>query len=402
MNPGIPVVRRLGALLITIGALLFSVPFAAGAAEPTHAEGPDFAAVLRAYSRELTSVTSDTQALALFSSRLAAALNLKDSGAILASKRPAPPADLADRAIKLTAEFAAWRLASGLKEAADVDLARLQDVVREGVAQRDWLLTPERATHLRSAIQLASVIGGKLGSYVPGPDPSQEYRDYATHLDEIYPKLTGSVDSWLVLAQHEGEEGIVHRLLEGTEGRSESERQEFASRYFQTRLRSVLTAHLAAHAIRAEAEAEQCARQQWRHLRDWREQLIERKGLARLCGTWHWTVHNHQNHQEYKLMISFAPPDAPNGSGPRPAKIVVLGDAVYLRWEFERGIIQEDSLLFAGEGQRLEGTFVHSGGPWGSITAKRAAACGLGDTPSPPTSQTEPAGIPGPGKPSQR
>jgi hypothetical protein len=389
-------------LLITIGALLFSAPFTAGAAEPAPAEGPDFAAVARAHSRELASVTSDAQALALFSSRLAAALDLKDSGAILANKRPATPADLHDGAIKLTAEFASWRLASGLKEAADADPARLQDVLREGTAQRDWLLTPERAPDLRSAIQLASVIGGKLGSQVPGPDPSQEYRDYAAHLDKIYPNLTGSVDSWLVFAQREGEEGIARRLLEGTEGRSDSERQGFASRYFQTRLRSVLTAHLAASAIRAEAEAEQRARQEWRRLRNWREQLNERKGLARLCGTWHWTVHNHQHHQEYKLMISFAPPDAPNGPGPRPAKIVVLGDAVYLRWDFERGITQEDSLLFAGEGQRLEGTFVNSSGPWGSIAAKRTAACGRSDTPSPPTSQTEPAGSPRPGTPGQR
>ena len=402
MNPGIPVVGRLGALLITIGTLLFNTPFTAESAEPAPAEGPDFAAVLRAYSRELASVTSDAQALALFSTRLATALDLKDSGAILASKRPAPPADLNDGAIKLTAEFAAWRLASGLKEAADGDRARLQDVVREGVAQRDWLLTPERPPHLRSAIQLASVIGGKLGSQVPGPDPSKEYRDYATHLDETYPKLNGPDDSWIALAQREGEEGIARRLLEGTEGRSESERQGFASRYFQTRLRSVLTAHLAAYAIQTEGEAEQGVRQEWRRLRHWREQLIERKGLARLCGTWHWTVHNHQNHQEYKLMISFAPPDAPNSPGPRPAKIVVLGDAVYLRWDFERGITQEDSLLFAGEGQRLEGTFVNSSGPRGSITAKRAAACGRSDTPSPLTPQTEPAGSPRPGTPSQR
>lgn len=402
MHPGILVVRRLSALLITIGALLFNTPFTAVGAEPTPVEEPDFAAVLRVYSRELASLTSDTQALALFSTPFATALDLKDSGAILTGKRPAPPADLNDGAIKLATEFAAWRLAGGLKEAADGDRARLQDAVREGVAQRDWLLTSERHPHLRSAIQLASVIGGKLGSQVPGSDPSKEYHDYATRLDETYPKLNGPDDSWFALAQREGEEGIARRLLDGTEGRSESERQGFASRYFQTRLRSVLTAHLAASAIRTEAEAEQGVRQEWRHLRHWREQLIERKGLARLCGTWHWTVHNHQNHQEYKLMVSFAPPDAPNGPGPRPAKIVVLGDAVYLRWEFERGITQEDSLLFAGEGQRLEGTFVNTSGPRGSITAKRAAACGRSDTPSPPTPQTEPTGSPKPGTPSRR
>jgi hypothetical protein len=52
----------------------------------------------------------------------------------------------------------------------------------------------------------------------------------------------------------------------------------------------------------------------------------------------------------------------------------VLGDVVYLRWEFP-GVVQEDSLLFTGEGQRLEGSFVNSSGAWGSITGKRTAPC---------------------------
>jgi hypothetical protein len=53
---------------------------------------------------------------------------------------------------------------------------------------------------------------------------------------------------------------------------------------------------------------------------------------------------------------------------------VVLGDVVYLRWEGD-GKVQEDSLLFSKEGQRLEGTFVNSQGGWGSISGKRTAAC---------------------------
>jgi hypothetical protein len=38
-------------------------------------------------------------------------------------------------------------------------------------------------------------------------------------------------------------------------------------------------------------------------------------------------------------------------------------------------VIQEDSLLFTGEGQRVEGSFVNSSGAWGSIMGKRTAAC---------------------------
>ena len=55
-------------------------------------------------------------------------------------------------------------------------------------------------------------------------------------------------------------------------------------------------------------------------------------------------------------------------------KIVVLGDVVYLRWERD-GKVQEDSLLFSKEGQRLEGTFVNSQGGWGSVSGKRTASC---------------------------
>jgi hypothetical protein len=151
-------------------------------------------------------------------------------------------------------------------------------------------------------------------------------------------------------------------------------REELAAEYFQTRLRPVFTAQLAARAIRQESQAEHLARSAWYRLETWREKLSERRGLARLCGTWQWTVHNHKNHQEHKMIVVFPPPGSSPTAEPRPAKIVVLGDGVYLRWEFQGGY-QEDSLLFTGEGQRLEGSFVNSAGAWGSITGKRMTRC---------------------------
>ncbi|MDE3019066.1 MAG: hypothetical protein KGI53_08610, partial [Nitrospirota bacterium] len=78
------------------------------------------------------------------------------------------------------------------------------------------------------------------------------------------------------------------------------------------------------------------------------------------------------------VMVFDAPPLSPQQPSPtqgaKPAKIVVLGEGVYLRWETAGGY-QEDSLLFTGEGQRLEGSLVNSAGAWGSITGKRVAAC---------------------------
>ena len=105
------------------------------------------------------------------------------------------------------------------------------------------------------------------------------------------------------------------------------------------------------------------------------DQLKAQQSAMRLCGSWEWTIHNHKNHQERKTAVVLLPPGAlapPNM--PQPAKIVVMGDAVYLRWEFPGGY-QEDSLLLAKEDRRLEGTFKNTAGDWGAITAKRVSVC---------------------------
>ena len=105
------------------------------------------------------------------------------------------------------------------------------------------------------------------------------------------------------------------------------------------------------------------------------DQLKAQKAAARLCGTWQWTIHNHRNHQEHKTAIVLLPPGTPAPPDmPQPAKMVVMGDAVYLRWDFQGGF-QEDSMLLAKEDRRLEGTFTNSAGDWGAITGKRIAPC---------------------------
>lgn len=111
---------------------------------------------------------------------------------------------------------------------------------------------------------------------------------------------------------------------------------------------------------------------EWFRLYNWKDQVRQQRGLARLCGTWQWSIHNHQNHREEKTSVIFAPPGTVASIS--PAEITVLGDSVYLRWETRAGV-QEDSLLFSAEGQRLEGTFVNTAGGWGSITGKRTATC---------------------------
>jgi len=132
---------------------------------------------------------------------------------------------------------------------------------------------------------------------------------------------------------------------------------------------------LALAAAQTVFEANQQAIAAWWELYGWKDRVRLARGRARLCGTWQWVIHNHQrHHQEQKLALIFPPPgsDQPPASG--LVETVVLGENVYLRWEIN-GQIQEDSLQFSKEGQRLEGTFVNSQGGWGSITGKRTADC---------------------------
>lgn len=121
-------------------------------------------------------------------------------------------------------------------------------------------------------------------------------------------------------------------------------------------------------------EASQRATTAWWELHRWKDRVRQTWGQSRLCGTWQWVIHNHQNHREQKTVLLFPPAGQVPANFPLPVETVVLGDSIYLRWEQE-GRIQEDSLLFLKDGTRIEGSFENNTGGWGSITGKRTAAC---------------------------
>ena len=376
-------VPLIGVVAAVVGSGLALQAVEAGLQAPV-LEPPDFPSILRVQARNLTAITSDAEALVLFSTRLGPLLDLKDAIAALTDQSPASKSshgtassDLTKAAVRLTAEMAAWRLAAAVKEAANAeDITGLQTIQQEALPQQGWLLGGEDRAFLRQTMTNSAVLTSIQSLQVQDSDQPVGYEEYAIYLDRTYPRLIGPDSSWLAMAEREGPAGLRRRLMEFWKRAPEShvDKDKLAARYFHIRLRPVLVAHLAALAIRAEAEAEQRTRAEWFRLRSWQDTLREMKALARLCGTWQWTVHNHKHHQEHKMVLSFPPPGVPSPDGPRPTKIVVLGDAVYLRWEFQGGY-QEDSLLFTGGSQRLEGTFTNSAGAWGSITGKRAAAC---------------------------
>jgi len=127
-------------------------------------------------------------------------------------------------------------------------------------------------------------------------------------------------------------------------------------------------------ANRTALEASQKATAAWWDIYGWRERIRQAKGQARLCGTWQWTIHNHQIHGEQKATIIFPPPGQKSPDAATPAEIIILGDAIYLRWE-QNGHIQEDSLLFIKDDAKLEGSFENNTGGWGPISGKRTAPC---------------------------
>lgn len=127
-------------------------------------------------------------------------------------------------------------------------------------------------------------------------------------------------------------------------------------------------------ANRTALEASQRATAAWWDIYGWKERLRQAKGRARLCGTWQWIIHNHQIHGEQKSTIMFPPLGQVSSQAAAPTEIIILGDAIYLRWE-HNGQLQEDSLLFIKDDAKIEGSFVNNMGGWGPITAKRTAPC---------------------------
>lgn len=376
------------ASIVFLTVLVVSLVFQTAFSQSASSEDLFVPSLKQADAEKLVLVHSDEEAKAFFSTHLQVAFGLKsimpDASRLpnksKTSQTPAPSLEWTEIGGRLTGELAAKLLASRLAHAANGDdPANLRTLLDQTHEQRAWLFAGNAHPELNRAVRLADVLSD-FAETASEMATSSLIEPYDQYLDRTYPQFTGSDSSWLTIAEREGSSGIRRRLMafwnENSTARLDikAEQQAFASHYFHRRLKPVLLAQVTASTIRAEAAAEQYARTEWITLNTWPDKIRETNALARLCGTWQWTIHNHQHHQDQKVAMVFPPPDSGTFAGPRPAKTVVLGDAIYLRWEFQ-GVIQEDSLLFTGKGQRVEGSFVNSSGAWGSIMGKRTAAC---------------------------
>ncbi len=344
---------------------------------------PDWDNVLASLSTTLSKPVPGTDPLVYFIEPIGPALGLRDAAATLGTKKlPAVLADellvsdLAATARHMVRNMVAWNLARAtLQLSGNRDAAASDELYRQIADQSAWLATAFDNVPMVQSINETAQALESHDTTESTPLDETRYRAYATHLDTTYPLLPDAPEPWQAVLETQGLGGLKQRLADSPDGMqlSDQEQAAFAKRYLSTRLRSVLRHRLHRHGSQLALSAGEAVSKDWFGLHQWKDTVRRRRGRMRLCGSWQWTIHNHQNHGEQKLLVTFPPAGTVQGNG-GPAEIVVLGDVVYLRWE-AGGRVQEDSLLLSKEGQRLEGTFVNNAGGWGSITGKRTAAC---------------------------
>ena len=313
-----PAQSRIGLVLAMVVVSVFGAWFNAKADESLPSSTPDFPSVIRAHSDQLATMESDKGANNLFVSAIGPALQMGDVARTLgANPLPAKLAkellvpDLTAAVLRLMGDLAAWNLAF---------------TVRQAVSDQQFAAVTER------------LFGSPQARVWLDQQGKAPWHDSLNQLSDVV-----ASPEW----------------AKGNQGESAS-----------TLLVPVLE-----QATRLEVDATQASYQDWDRIRSWKDRVRKLRGQARLCGTWQWIVHNHQqHHQEQKLSLLFPPAGNTQATLQGLVEAIVLGENVYLRWEID-GRVQEDSLQFNKEGQRLEGTFVNSQGGWGSISGKRTADC---------------------------
>jgi hypothetical protein len=301
-----------------VAVFLFGAWLTAEADESLPSSLPDFQEIIRAHSDQLAKIESNKGASNLFVSTIGPALQMGDVAKTLGSNPL--PAKLANELLvpNLTAavhrfigSLSAWHLASTVSHA-----ARDQ---KFGIVTERLFGSPQARAWL----------------------DQQKQAPWYDSLSQLSDLVASS--EW----------------AKGNQGESAS----------------TLLVTAVARAGRLEVDAMQASYHEWDRIRNWKDRVRGLRGQARLCGTWQWIIHNHQqNHREQKLSLLFPPPGNTQATLPGLVETIVLGENVYLRWEMN-GLVQEDSLQFSKEGQRLEGTFMNSQGGWGSISGKRTAGC---------------------------
>ena len=218
----------------------------------------------------------------------------------------------------------------------------------------------------------------------PIEDTDMAYLQFETYFNNNYTMADKDSMSWIMLWEGQGLEGIQDRLNEypntpsafaDSPQSTNSTMAQYARHYLRTRLLPFFQTHSQAEFQALQRQAYKILLAQIPVITQWQQEEQQRTMLARLCGSWLWTLHNHQNHQDHKMTVNFYPPGEPiPPNQPAPTTIAVHGDTVYIEWIFPQGK-QADSLLLSNRDTIMEGTFKNTLGPYGSISGKRLTAC---------------------------
>ena len=326
-------------------------------------------------------VASDTAAAAFFLKTFGPSLELS-RGPLQRRRTPPPlPKALRQHLPPFVTNLATWHLTHDLLTALDQGKpALMQTILEQRQRQIEWL--KQTQPDLPGLLALVKTIA-QLQPPAPSTRPlSPSDAVFTQFLHEQYPDWTGTPDSWLTLAQTEGVTGVQTRLRNSWERRpardsrhEEPDPAPSINLFLRQSFLPIATAHVKAGLLQLQVSNEQQAWTTWQAIRQWSDDRKNEHGLRRLCGTWQWLMHNHQDHGDHKTIMVYPPPSQYHRMDPRPAAVRVQGDTVYIRWEFPRGIVQEESLLLSENDQLLSGTFVNNLGPNGNITGRRVKPC---------------------------
>lgn len=326
-------------------------------------------------------VASDKAATAFFLKTFGPSLELP--GELLQHRRTAThiTKELTQHLSPFVTNLATWHLTHDLLTAlAQGKTSAIQSILDERQQQIEWL--KQTQPDLPDLLALVKTIA-QLQPPAPSTQPLSPYDAVFTQfLHEQYPDWTGTPDSWLTLAQTEGTAGVRKRLRDAWKRRpaQDSRHEEpdpapSINLFLRQSFLPIATAHVKADLLQLQVRNERQAWTTWQAIQTWSNDRKNEQGLRRLCGTWQWLIHNHQNHGDHKTIMVYPPPSQYHRMDPQPATIRVQGDTVYIRWEFPRGIVQEESLLLSEKDQLLSGSFVNSLGPNGNITGRRVKPC---------------------------
>ncbi len=352
---------------------------------PLLAQEPDFEMFLNTPTPTITAVTSNSQAQAFVRATMGPFIQATSHQQTRGRryKKPPLPTPITQKMVNLAVGVATWHFSSEIETRLHQGHKRGTSIPSNG--HLIWLTNASQQPEFHRVFALANTYRELATTQESAIVELPHYARYAQYLHQQYSTWTKDNQGWLTIAEEEGAQGISQRLHEywNTEASKESNfpapsvrnQESYASRYLHQHYLPLHQAYLQAALVSLQMETERRARAIWNELRKWQTDQKHQRGLMRLCGTWQWLIHNHQNHGDHKTVMIYPPPSQYDRMDPKPAKIQVQGDTVYIRWEFPRGIIQEESLLFSEKDRALSGTFVNNMGHNGSITGRRVKPC---------------------------